>query len=72
MFFMNHSSPADYFVDCFMTGGSSYLSQLSIILLCPGPCFCGYLLNFVWFFYKKRGIDRKWFSHFVNVKWNNR
>lgn len=72
MYFMNHRSYADYFVDCFITGGSSYLSKLSTIFSFPGPSYCGYLLNFVWFFYKHKGIDRKWFTRFVASKWNHR
>ena len=69
MFFMNHTSFADFFVDCFITGGSSYLSRLAIIFLCPGPSFCGYLLNFVWFFWKFKKIDRNWFTKFMQSKW---
>lgn len=72
MYFVNHRSFADYFVDCFLTGGSSYLSRLAIILFAPGPSYCGYLLNFVWFFFKRRGMDRKWFTRFTASKWHVR
>lgn len=72
MFFMNHTSVADSFLDCFLTGGSSYLSRLLIIFLCPGPSFCGYLLNFVWFFWKFKKINRNWFTKFMQSKWMHR
>lgn len=69
MFFANHRSWTDFFMDGYMTGGSSYLSRYGVIVGVPGPCLCGYLFNFVWFFHRKRGIDRNWFTDFFAKKW---
>ncbi len=72
MFFANHRSWADFFMDGYMTGGSSYLSRYGVIAGVPGPCFCGYLYNFVLFFHRKRGINRQWFTDFFARKWSVR
>lgn len=72
MFFANHRSWTDFFLDGYITGGSSYLSRYGVIVGVPGPCFCGYLNNFVWFFNRKPGIDRQWFTGFFARKWSVR
>lgn len=69
MFFSNHRSWADFFMDGYLTGGSSYLSRYGVILGVPGPCLTGYLFNFVMFFHRKKGIDRNWFTEFIKRKW---
>jgi len=72
MFFSNHRSWADFFMDGYITGGSSYLSRYGVIVGVPGPCYCGYLYNFVWFFHRKHGINRQWFTEFFAKKWSVR
>ena len=72
MFFANHRSWADFFMDGMITGGSSDLSRYGVIAGVPGPCLDGYVFSFVWFFHRKRGIDRNWFTRFFEKKWEKR
>ena len=82
MYFVNHRSWADFFVDgwvkivCIngrdMITGCSYLSRMAVIFAFPSACLCGYLNQFIWFFKRKRGISREWFTHFFDENWKAR
>ena len=79
MYFVNHRSWADFFVDgcnflsrvtrSDMISNSSYLSRMAVIFAFPPACLCGYLLQFVWFFKRQRGISREWFTSFFKKNW---
>lgn len=79
MYFVNHRSWADFFVDgcnflsrvtrSDMISNSSYLSRMAVVFAFPPACLCGYLLQFVWFFKRQRGISREWFTSFFKKNW---
>lgn len=82
MYFVNHRSWADFFVDglvsCLplttsdMIPNTSYLSRMAVIFAFPFPCICGYINQFVWFFKRQRGISREWFTSFFKHNWDVR
>ena len=55
-----------------MITGCSYLSRMAVIFAFPSACLCGYLNQFIWFFKRKRGISREWFTHFFDENWKAR
>lgn len=55
-----------------MISNSSYLSRMAVIFAFPPACLCGYLLQFVWFFKRQRGISREWFTSFFKKNWDVR
>ena len=79
MYFVNHRSWADFFVDGLevririkfrdMIPNSSYLSRMAVIFAFPTACLCGYLNQFIWFFKRQRGISRDWFTSFFKKNW---
>ena len=82
MYFVNHRSWADFFVDGYplgttvmgsdMLSNSSYLSRMAVIFAFPSACLCGYLNQFIWFFKRQRGISREWFTSFFKENWSVR
>lgn len=45
---------------------------MAVIFAFPSACLCGYLNQFIWFFKRKRGISREWFTHFFDENWKAR
>lgn len=43
LYFCNHRSWADFFLDSALVGGASYLSRLLVACACPMPALIGYL-----------------------------
>ena len=52
IFLSNHRGISDYFIDSYITGGSSYLGRLGIIYLIPFSSLIGWIQNGIIFFRK--------------------
>lgn len=69
MVLCNHRSWSDFFIDCGLTGGASYLSRMMVALGLPCSAMYGWLTGCVWFFNRRRGLSRDWFAQFFKRGW---
>ena len=82
MYFANHRSWADFFVDGLaheqfiiartLCGGASYVARYMVCVGVPGMAFTAWIHNYIWLFRRRKNINRQWFTGFFRECWDLR
>lgn len=68
IFLSNHRGISDYFIDSYITGGSSYLGRLGIIYLIPFSSLIGWIQNGIIFFRRGKIKNKDKFESMIKKK----
>jgi len=72
MYLCNHRSWGDFFIDQALCGGAAYLSRYMVIPACPGSSLYAWISHSVWFFNRKKGLDRSELGRYLAQQWELR
>lgn len=64
MFICNHRSWSDFTIDSALLGGPAYLSRMMVIVAVPFSGLVSWTSQAIWFFRRRKGLSRDWFTEF--------